>query len=99
MVELGVPTVRFGLPPEKGKPVPQYPGVSPTAFDDTGQLKVYREILDKEKSCRVHGNMVAETVLKTKPIYEVGGNMGDIMPGYKSIRHSYSRLGYEMHPI
>ena len=54
MVSLGVPTARFGAPPDPDKPEPHYPGVSSKKFDALGALKVYRDNLKRDANIRAN---------------------------------------------
>mmetsp|Transcript_109518 Transcript_109518/g.353455 ORF Transcript_109518/g.353455 Transcript_109518/m.353455 type:complete len:203 (+) Transcript_109518:394-1002(+) len=96
MVELGVPVVRFGDPPEKGAPA--FPGVSSTAFTPSGQLCVYRDILRKERAGRGDAALLAPAPPRG-PGGDPAERLGDILPGYRSLGAAYSRLGFTAHPM
>lgn len=84
-----------------GPPEPKYPGISPTAFDPCGQLQAYEDLLKKEKQGRCLGQEVAARMDQLRQLPPEGGAMrlGDLMPGFSSLRSYYDGLGYTVHPI
>ena len=71
MVSLGVPTARFGSPPDPDKPEPHYPGVSANKFDALGALKVYRENLKRDADIRANqllGKRICAGFSGTQPL-------------------------------
>eukprot|EP00929_Paragymnodinium_shiwhaense_P093120 TRINITY_DN5319_c0_g1_i1.p1 TRINITY_DN5319_c0_g1~~TRINITY_DN5319_c0_g1_i1.p1 ORF type:complete len:265 (-),score=45.49 TRINITY_DN5319_c0_g1_i1:100-894(-) len=99
MVELGVSTCRFGLPPEPGKE-PPYPGVSPTAFDPSGALAAYREACTKEKKGRANGQRMRPRIDAARGLPpRMEQRIGDLMPGYSNVHTLYDRLGYTFNAV
>lgn len=111
MVELGVQTANFGKPfhervdgtgrVKPGPPEPRFPGISPTAFDPSGQLQAFSDILKKEKNTLCKGQEAEEFIasLRGPASDDPAARLGDLMPGYGSLNSYYTRLGYVKHPI
>ncbi|CAE7170276.1 RPL10 [Symbiodinium necroappetens] len=95
MVSLGVPTARFGMPPDPDKPEPHYPGVSSNKFDALGALKVYRESLKKDADIRA--NQI-QLQAGRGPVHH-RRRLEDLMPGLASVAEAYEHLGYSADPI
>mmetsp|Transcript_62992 Transcript_62992/g.99992 ORF Transcript_62992/g.99992 Transcript_62992/m.99992 type:complete len:196 (+) Transcript_62992:49-636(+) len=96
MVSLGVPTARFGLPPDPSKPAPHYPGVSSIKFDAVGALKVYRESLKRGDDIRA--NQLYLQAEREWPIRH-RRRLEDLMPGLASVAETYQHMGYTPDPI
>ncbi|CAE7570047.1 RPL10 [Symbiodinium sp. CCMP2456] len=96
MVSLGVPTARFGMPPDPDKPEPHYPGVSSNKFDALGALKVYRESLKKDADIRA--NQIQLQAERPGPVHH-RRRLEDLMPGLASVAEAYEHLGYSADPI
>mmetsp|Transcript_43876 Transcript_43876/g.81952 ORF Transcript_43876/g.81952 Transcript_43876/m.81952 type:complete len:183 (+) Transcript_43876:39-587(+) len=95
MVSLGVPTARFGSPPDPEKPEPHYPGVS-SKFDALGALKVYRENLKRDADIRA--NTMQLHAGRPGPVRH-RRRLEDLMPGLASVAETYEHLGYSADPI
>eukprot|EP00931_Biecheleriopsis_adriatica_P041650 TRINITY_DN23786_c0_g1_i1.p1 TRINITY_DN23786_c0_g1~~TRINITY_DN23786_c0_g1_i1.p1 ORF type:complete len:247 (+),score=51.87 TRINITY_DN23786_c0_g1_i1:40-741(+) len=98
------PAVNFGLPPDKDKPQPRFPGVSPTAFDPSGALQVYTDILKAEKNGRESNLHLQDNLarahervrrIKSDPIAAAKQKLGDSLPGHSSLGSFYAHVGYE----
>ncbi|CAE7501812.1 RPL10 [Symbiodinium sp. CCMP2592] len=96
MVSLGVPTARFGMPPDPDKPEPHYPGVSSNKFDALGALKVYRENLKRDADIRA--NQIQLQAGRPGPVHH-RRRLEDLMPGLASVAEAYEHLGYSADPI
>nr|ABI14320.1 unknown [Pfiesteria piscicida] len=111
MVELGVQCISFGPPfhtrvDGAGRiiprpPEPKFPGISPTAFDPSGQLQAYGDIVRKEKLGRMNGQTLIDRIQEARNDPPVGAldRLGDILPGYEALDAYYMRLGFSKHPI
>ncbi|CAJ1432313.1 unnamed protein product [Effrenium voratum] len=98
-MEAKVPCVRFGLPPDKNKPHPRFPGVS-ASFDPASALQVYTDVLKKEKETLADGLLLEEKLDTAKRKTKMGlldpvatqKNM-DILPGYGSLTDFCQNFG------
>eukprot|EP00928_Gymnodinium_smaydae_P038224 TRINITY_DN26408_c0_g2_i1.p1 TRINITY_DN26408_c0_g2~~TRINITY_DN26408_c0_g2_i1.p1 ORF type:complete len:286 (+),score=38.71 TRINITY_DN26408_c0_g2_i1:126-983(+) len=94
MVELGVPTCVFGKPPDP-LTAPPYPGISPNAFDPSGAVAAYRDVLTKERTSRAVGQLLTKDIIARRgQPPSLGALCGDVMPGRESLRTLYNQLGY-----
>eukprot|EP00434_Breviolum_minutum_P002557 symbB.v1.2.002261.t1/scaffold92.1/size545918/18 len=96
MVSLGVPTARFGSPPDPAKPAPHYPGVSSINFDAVGALKVYRESLKRGEEIRA--NQLYLQADRKFPVRH-RRRLEDLMPGLASVAETYEHMGFTPDPI
>ncbi|CAJ1372330.1 unnamed protein product [Effrenium voratum] len=104
-MEAKVPCVRFGLPPDKNKPHPRFPGVS-ASFDPASALQVYTDVLKKEKETLADGLLLEEKLDTAKRKTKMGlldpvatqKNM-DILPGYGSLTDFCQNFGFLRHPV
>jgi len=97
MVELNVPTCRFGRP-DPDHPQPHYPGVSATRFDPSGALKIYKDVIHKEKQLRSLGQALRHKQQHNPLDETVADHLGDTLPGRSSIARVYRRMGYTVMP-
>ncbi|CAK8996816.1 unnamed protein product [Durusdinium trenchii] len=96
MVSLGVPTARFGAPPDPEKPEPHYPGVSALKFDALSALKVYRECVKRGEEIRA--NQLYLQADREWPVRH-RRRVQDLLPGLASVAETYEHLGYTPDPI
>eukprot|EP00928_Gymnodinium_smaydae_P002125 TRINITY_DN10751_c0_g1_i3.p1 TRINITY_DN10751_c0_g1~~TRINITY_DN10751_c0_g1_i3.p1 ORF type:complete len:194 (-),score=23.00 TRINITY_DN10751_c0_g1_i3:289-870(-) len=99
MVELGVPTIKFGPPAKPGK-LREYVGLPHTRYDAARATEIYahayvRKEKDLRRHVQVHGHR-----------YQQGGRLKDLgassirafLPGYESLGDVYQRIGWEEDP-
>eukprot|EP00930_Biecheleria_cincta_P041651 TRINITY_DN28587_c0_g2_i1.p1 TRINITY_DN28587_c0_g2~~TRINITY_DN28587_c0_g2_i1.p1 ORF type:complete len:300 (-),score=29.24 TRINITY_DN28587_c0_g2_i1:102-1001(-) len=94
MVSLGVPTARFGKPPDPANPQPHYPGIS-SQYDPMSALTVYRETLTKERDLTAN---FKENINECKGPVPHTNHLTDIMPGRGSVAETYKHLGFRINP-
>lgn len=97
MVSLGVPTVRFGSPPDPANPQPKYPGVSATMFTPIGAMQAYQDVLWKDKLSRHQQQMLGPRV-QHDPATHADVAIGDVLPSKQSLDSVYGRMGFTFHP-